>query len=110
MVSAKVLSSKRESNASDNSGELPETMDTSLPTSFEPGMFQPQNNQDSITTIKEEEEEEGMDEDEQGAEGGEGDEMSETSASHKKHHHHHHNKVCTFNFMPLFYKVFDVAV
>ena len=93
MTSAKVLSSKRESMASDNSGELPESMDTSLPTSFEPGMFkkEKEKERDVSRDSKERDREKDVvrekDKDEDTGE-----------PPHKKHHHHHHNKVCYLIF------------
>ncbi|XP_021967944.1 transcription initiation factor TFIID subunit 2 [Folsomia candida] len=99
---ARILSSKRESMASDNSGDLPEAMDIDgMPTSFEPGMFK--NDDLQKPRIKEE----------KGAKtdvdnGDHHDELVESNkdkevrvkeegeepstSSHKKHHHHHHNK------------------
>jgi len=91
MTSAKILSSKRESMASDNSGELPEAMDTSLPTYFEPGMFKketeaetplPTVDEEPATSTKESTEVETAREEE-----------STEHHSHKKHHSHHHSKV-----------------
>jgi len=89
------LSSKRESQASDSSGELPEAMDTSLPTYFEPGMFK---NDDMgvaptefFTGVEEVVIQDVVEETETSMELPESTTSTVTSA-HKKHHHHHHAK------------------
>jgi len=99
MVSAKVLSSKRESMASDNSGELPEAMDVvGLPTKFEPGMFK--NDKDKSKNAEDKSTELELVKDVKPGGSSESkdvqikdEETAEQSSSHKKHHHHHHSKV-----------------
>ena len=87
MISAKVLSSKRESMVSDNSGELPEAMDTSLPTSFEPGMFKKEKDRDREIS------KESKEGDKEKRERDKDDESNASDAPPQKKHHHHHNKV-----------------
>lgn len=94
MTSAKVLSSKRESMASDNSGELPESMDTSLPTSFEPGMFKKEKDRDRDVSRDSKD----RDKEKDLVREKDKDEDTSDQPPHKKHHHHHHNKVCYYIF------------
>jgi transcription initiation factor TFIID subunit 2 len=93
MISAKVLSSKRESMASDNSGELPESLDTSLPTSFEPGMFKKDKDRDRDREGKDREVADGDKEKERVREREKDEDDTAEQPPHKKHHHHHHSKV-----------------
>lgn len=99
------MSSKRESMASDNSGDLPEAMDIDgMPTSFEPGMFKNNDVQKSRTKEENSEKVDDIGTDRNAVEipepskdkevrvKEEGEEIS--SSTHKKHHHHHSSKVC----------------
>jgi len=102
MTPARILSSKRESNASDNSGELPEAVDVSLPTYFEPGMFK----NDDMSVVQTDfvgieevviqevvEEERDVEIPVTPPSLGTLDSALSTPAPLKKHHHHHHSKV-----------------
>lgn len=80
-----VLSTKRES---DHSAELPDALDTTLPTSFEPEMFK-SDREPTEESRELEEKDEGKIRDikEIETDGG------ESSSQPKKHSHHHHSKV-----------------
>ncbi|ODM99054.1 Transcription initiation factor TFIID subunit 2 [Orchesella cincta] len=84
---ARVLSSKRESMASDNSAELPDALDSSLPTSFEPDMFRTEKEIEVESTEREVKERHRS---ETKVEPKDGEaEAAESASSHKKHSHHH---------------------
>lgn len=90
---AAVLPSKRESMASDNSAELPDAMDTSLPTSFEPEMFKSDKDLPECQEVVIEAEDVKVHEVAKEVEV----ETGESSSQHKKHSHHHHSKVTCFD-------------
>lgn len=96
LTPTRIISSQRESQASDLSGELPETADETLPTYFEPGMFK----SDDIAVIpsdyvgveevviEEQVQEQVVEEDITEAAA-----TASTSVAAQKKHHHHHSKV-----------------
>lgn len=87
ITSARVISTKRESMASDNSVELPDAIDSSLPTSFGPEMFKSEPEQQPDVELEEKVHDESIVQEKELEV-----ETSEASTSHKKHSHHHHSK------------------
>ncbi|CAL8096925.1 unnamed protein product [Orchesella dallaii] len=92
IVSAGVLSSKHESMASDNSAELPDALDSSLPTSFEPEMFRTEKEIEIESSEREVKAK--FRSDTKSVESKDGEVEAGESSSHKKHSHHshHHSK------------------
>jgi len=88
VTTARVLSSKRESMASDNSAELPDAVDSSLPTSFEPEMFRTEKEIEIESSEREVKERHRSETKLVETKDGE-IEAGESASSHKKHSHHH---------------------